>query len=143
MRITMRGHYVMQVLVEIAERQRSGSATSLVQICEDTSLSRGYLERLLRPLVKSGALRSFRGINGGYMLARDPENYSILEILEMTEGLALNPFLYKGSDTVEEDSRHKLFSLWEGLEEHVYHYLQGFTLSDFVKEEGDAPLPEQ
>lgn len=61
-------------------------SVQIKEIAETYGISQNYLEQLLLALRKGGVLRSQRGVNGGYLLARPPEEISVLEILEILEG---------------------------------------------------------
>ena len=85
MMVSTKGRYALTVMVDLA-RQEGDGFVSLADIAERENLSMKYLESIISILNKGGMLQSLRGKNGGYKLARKPEEYNISEILLLTEG---------------------------------------------------------
>ncbi len=85
MKISTRGRYGLKAMVDIAANCKEG-CVSLKTIAERNNLSESYLEQLIAPLKKAGLVKSTRGSNGGYILARSPENISVGDILRVVEG---------------------------------------------------------
>ena len=83
--ISTRGRYALRVLVDLAE-QGTDDFVPLNEIAERQGISVKYLEIILKTLVQSGLLKGHRGKGGGYKLTRKPEDYTVGEILELTEG---------------------------------------------------------
>ena len=83
--VSTKGRYALTVMVDLARKGEEGYV-SLSDIAESENLSMKYLESIIAILNKGGLLKSLRGKNGGYMLARDPKDYTINEILLLTEG---------------------------------------------------------
>ena len=83
--VSTKGRYALTVMVDLARKGENGYV-SLSDIAESENLSMKYLESIIAILNKGGLLRSLRGKNGGYKLARDPKDYTINEILLLTEG---------------------------------------------------------
>ena len=90
-------------------------------------------EQIVPLLNKSGILRTNRGYQGGYRLARTAEKYTVGEILELTEG-SLAPIACL--DTEENICPHRgeciTLSMWEGLHKVIKDYLFGITLQDII-----------
>ena len=96
MMVSTKGRYALTVMVDLA-KYSDGGYVSLADIAERENLSMKYLESIISILNKGGMLKSLRGKKGGYMLARSPEEYSINEILLLTEG-TLAPVMRKSRD---------------------------------------------
>ena len=94
-----------------------------------------YLEQIVSQLSKAGYLRSVRGPQGGYMLARKPEEYTAGDILRITEG-SLAPIECIGDNTT--NCSHELqcttLSFWKGLYKVIEEYVDSFTLADLLQE---------
>lgn len=83
--ITTKSDYGFIVLLTLAKHYNKGYL-SLSQIAKNKKLSAGYLAQLIRPLVKSGLVVSKEGKGGGYTLAKNPKDISVLDVLEALEG---------------------------------------------------------
>ncbi|MBQ7973513.1 MAG: Rrf2 family transcriptional regulator, partial [Clostridia bacterium] len=68
MKISTKGRYALQVMVEFAAHE--GEILSLKSVAETHNISLKYLEQIVQKLVKADLLVSFRGANGGYKLAK-------------------------------------------------------------------------
>ena len=85
MRISTKGHYGLLSLIDVALNQEHGPVT-LNDIALRQSLSVKYLWQVLKPLKTSGFLNTTRGAKGGYVLARQPEDITMLDVLTTLEG---------------------------------------------------------
>ena len=85
MKLSTRGRYGMRLMVDLAQHYAEGPVT-LKAIAERQELSAKYLEQLIIPLRAAGLIRSVRGRQGGYLLARKAENISAGQILKVVEG---------------------------------------------------------
>jgi len=132
MKISTKGRYSLRILVDLAEHRNDGFV-SLKDISRRQGISKKYLEQLVTLLNHPDILRTNRGNKGGYMLAKEPDRYTIGQILRITEG-GLFPV------TCMEDERNKCerseycktLSLWRGLEEVINKYLDSVTIQDIM-----------
>ena len=85
MKISTKGRYALRMAVYLAKHQ-CDEYVSLKAIAESEDISKKYLEQIVPSLCKAGYLKASRGFQGGYMLARKPADYTVREILELTEG---------------------------------------------------------
>ena len=74
MRISTRGDYACRALLSLALHAEEGGPTSVRDIAERTALPQPYLEQILLALKGAGLVKSKRGVGGGYILARDPDD---------------------------------------------------------------------
>lgn len=86
MRISTRGRYALQIMLDIAKNGAGGNPVSLADVAERTDLSRGYLEQLAANLRSHQLVRGFAGKQGGYRLIRPPETITLREIIEAAIG---------------------------------------------------------
>ena len=82
--ISTKGRYAIRVLLDLAE-QKSDGPTTLDAIANRQNLSKKYLESIVKLLVTGNIVKGTSGKGGGYHLTRQPEEYTILEILKLTE----------------------------------------------------------
>jgi Rrf2 family transcriptional regulator, iron-sulfur cluster assembly transcription factor len=128
MKLTTRGHYSVKALLDLSLQPRFGPA-SVTDIAQRQSLPAPYLEKLLIELRRGGLVRSMRGVQGGYQLARSPSQISLGQILEAV-GEWIEPF----PDSVSEDKPNAedwvTVAVWKRLQQHLKTVLYGITLED-------------
>lgn len=83
--ISAKGAYGLYAMIELAKRYRSGSV-QIKDIADSQSIPQHYLEQLLVTLRKAGFVKSFRGTNGGYSLAKSPAEITLIEVMTSLEG---------------------------------------------------------
>ena len=131
--VSTKGRYALTVMVDLARNGDKGYV-SLSDIAERENLSMKYLESIISILNKGGMLQSLRGKNGGYKLARDPKDYSVNEILLLTEG-TLSPVTCITQEGVHCDKAAtcSTLPLWAGLDQTIENYLSEITLEDILE----------
>ena len=85
MLISSKGRYTLYVLVDLAKNGQN-RYIPLKEIAERQNISKKYLEQIMPILNKADVLLTNRGFQGGYRLARTPDQYTVGEILRITEG---------------------------------------------------------
>ena len=76
MKISTKGRYAVRVMLDLAEHN-NGESVKVKQIAERQGLSEKYLEQIIAILNKAGYVRSSRGAQGGYRIAKDPDEYTV------------------------------------------------------------------
>ncbi|MGI6257218.1 MAG: RrF2 family transcriptional regulator [Anaerovoracaceae bacterium] len=132
MKISTRGRYAVRLMIELAEAKKE-EFTSLSVVSEKLDVSLKYLEQIASGLTKGGLLESSRGIKGGYRLAKNPEDYTIRDILLVTEG-DLSPLPCLGSKDCHRVDACATVGMWQGLYDTITEYLGGITVLDLMKE---------
>lgn len=132
MKISTKGRYALRMMIDIAENQQNGFV-ALKDVAERQQISKKYLEQIALHLSQAGMLRAVRGFQGGYMLMRPPEAYSVGEILTIVEG-SLSPVacLENCPNLCERAADCKTLPLWEGLQKVIVNYLNSVTLADLL-----------
>ena len=138
MKISTKGRYALRMLVDLAEHRGEGYI-SLKDIAARQEISRKYLEQIIQLLNKTDFLRANRGAQGGYMLARQPSQYTVGEILRLTEG-SLSPVDCVDQDPIDcpRSACCATLPVWRGLAKVVNEYLDGITLQDLVDRQREA-----
>lgn len=85
MLVSTKGRYALRVMIDLAQHQAAGR-TPLKEIAARQGISEKYLENILAILVRNGMLSGMRGKGGGYCLTRPADQYTVGEILRLTEG---------------------------------------------------------
>ncbi len=81
-----RGTYGLLAMYELSREYQFAKPVKIKDIAERAGIPQNYLEQLLNTLKKDGFVKSVRGAYGGYMLATDPSNIRVLDLLESLEG---------------------------------------------------------
>src|SRR3984885_7740310 len=85
MMFSTKAEYGVRVMVELA-RRGGAQPIALAEIAEHEGLPLAYLEHLVARLRRAGLVESRRGAHGGYLLARDPNQITMAEVVEALEG---------------------------------------------------------
>ena len=132
--VSTRGRYALRVLVEMAEHS-SDERIPLKEISEKQGISQKYMESIMTLLSKNGFVDAVHGKGGGYMLNRKPEEYSIGDILRLTEGtLAPVACLEKNAEQCPKQNVCRTVGMWRKLDELIESYLDSVTIADLMKE---------
>lgn len=132
MKISTKGLYAVRFMVFLAGHGGT-EPVPLKEIAQATGISRKYLEQIASSLAAAQLVRSARGASGGYRLARNAMNITMLDVLTVTEG-SLAPVDYLdelAGETSPGESRYEIF-VWKGLHDLVKEYLGGISLQDVV-----------
>lgn len=103
-------------------------------IAERTGLPQPYLEQILLALKGAGLVRSKRGVGGGYVLARSPEEISLGQIVSAVEGpIAAGDFGEPHQNgACNHEGQCVLLVVWAEVGEHMRDHLDSFSLADIV-----------
>ncbi len=132
MRISSRTRYGIRLMVNLARNYGQGYSL-LKNIAKSEAISEKYLSLIVIPLRSTGLLNSIRGSKGGYMLARQPSEISIKNIMDiLEEDLNLLENIKKEEDFVSPNEKISR-DLWLGLGEKIKKYLGSITLKDLIE----------
>ena len=132
LKISTKGRYALRLMLDLAENQADGYV-ALKDIAERQGISKKYLEQIVPLLNKAGVLRTTRGFQGGYMLAKAPDKYTVGDILRITEGsLAPVACLDYEPNTCEKCDTCATLPIWQGLYGVITDYLDNITLQDII-----------
>ncbi|MCI8712659.1 MAG: Rrf2 family transcriptional regulator [Ruminococcus sp.] len=133
MKISTKGRYALRMMVDLAEHD-DGEYIRLKDIAIRQEITLKYLEQIIPQLTKSGLVRSCRGNNGGYMLTRGPEEYTVGEIIRALEGsLAPVACITDNPNRCPRQEECATLEFWEGLWRVVNEYMDGVTLADLME----------
>lgn len=131
--ISTRGRYAIRVMLDIASNQQDGYVP-MKDVAGRQGLSLKYLEQILPALTKNKIVEGVQGKGGGYRLVRAPKDYTIGDILRVTEkDLAPVSCLAAGAEACQRRSQCQTIDFWEGLNNVVNQYLDSQTLADLMK----------
>ena len=130
MLISTKGRYALRVMIDLAEHQ-SDEFISLKGIAQRQEISEKYLESIIRMLVKAKVLDSLRGKGGGYRLKKSPDQYTVYNILRLTEE-SLAPVSCLEETGCSRSGICRTLRLWQGLDQVIRDYLKSVTIADLM-----------
>lgn len=132
--ISTKGRYALRVMIDLAEHVDDGYIP-LKDIAERQQISKKYLEIIVKDLVSGKLVTGVSGKHGGYKLCKSPEECSVGEILECTEGsLATVACLSAGAEPCPRAAGCQTLPIWEEYDKLTHDFFYGKMLSDFLKE---------
>lgn len=138
MKISTKGRYALRMMIDLAQNQGDGYV-SLKDIANRQEISKKYLEQIVAILNKPDVLRTNRGYQGGYKLAKNANEYTVGDILRLTEG-GLAPVSCLDNSPILCDRAENCITLpiWKGLYKVISEYLDSITLQDIVDKNSDV-----
>ncbi len=138
MKISTKGRYALRMMIEFG--MNLDRCTKISQVAARQGISDKYLEQIVTLLHRAGYVRSSRGAQGGYMLTRKPEEYTVGMILRQTEG-SLSPVscLDDEVNQCERASHCAALTVWQQLKDAIDQVVDSVTLADLVEEQKKRP----
>lgn len=132
MKISTKGRYALRLMIDLANHD-SEAPVHVKDIAERQEISIKYLEQIISVLGKAGFVKSVRGPQGGYILKKKPEEYTVGMILRVTEG-SLAPVACVEEE--ESDCGRKCdcvtYPLWKKIGDAVNGVIDNTTLQDLI-----------
>jgi len=131
MMLTTKGRYAVMAMVDIALNSH-GNAVSLQDISTRQHITLNYLEQIFLKLKKAGLVSSLRGPGGGYKLNAGAEGIKVVDIIgAVDEEIKITRCNgNERSGCMHDKTRCLTHDLWEGLGNHIAHYLGSVSLAD-------------
>ena len=132
MKISTKGRYALRLMLDLALND-SEKPTRIKEISSRQGISDKYLEQIIAILNKARYVRSIRGPQGGYLLTKKPEEYTVGMILRLTEG-SLSPVdcLEEGAPVCNRVDSCTTILLWRKLDDAIRGVVDHVTLQDLV-----------
>ncbi len=135
--ISTKGRYALRVMIDLAQ-QPADAYVPLEEIAVRQDISKKYLESIIKILVNHKLLKGVRGKGGGYRLTRNPEDYTVGEILNLTEiSLSAVACLQPDAEPCERKSSCKTLPMWSKFDKMIKDFFYGITLADLIDENKD------
>lgn len=130
--ISTKGRYAIRLMIDLAE-QNTDVPVPLLSVANRQNISKKYLESIAKILVTNHLLKASSGKGGGYSLVRKPEEYTIWEILQLTEDSMYSvSCLMEGANACPREGQCKTISMWRGYDKLVKEYFTGITIKDLL-----------
>lgn len=132
MKISTRGRYALRLMLELAMHSE-GELVSVKDVAARQEISEKYMEQIISPLKKAGYVKSVRGAQGGYCLARQPQEYTVGMILRLIEGsMAPVDCLDDPVNQCQRAGGCVTLRLWTMLDDAIKGVIDKVTLQDLV-----------
>jgi Rrf2 family iron-sulfur cluster assembly transcriptional regulator len=134
MKVSTRGDYASRALLSLALHADDGRPNSVRDIAERTGLPQPYLEQILLALKGAGLVRSKRGVGGGYVLARPPDEITLAEIIGAVDGpIAAGDFGEPHADgACDHEGQCVLLAIWGDVGARMRTLLTSISLADIA-----------
>ena len=135
MKISTKGRYALRLMLDLA-LYNTGEYITIKSIAARQEISEKYLEQIISILNKAGYVKSIRGAQGGYKLAKEPSEYTVGMILRLTEGsIAPVDCLDEEADACERCNGCVTREVWKELYEAITSVVDRITLQDLVEKQ--------
>ena len=134
MKLNTRGRYAVMALADMAKFDNQ-NPISLRDVSLRQNISLVYLEQIFSKLKKNNIVKSIRGVNGGYILSKDPEQIKLSNIFSAVEEKVKTVQCKKESKKGCNGKLTKCIThyLWDELEMHINDFFDKKNLGDLLK----------
>ena len=123
-------------LLALAELATLKTAIDTTHLSERIGVSKYFLAKLLQNLSKKGVVKSFKGVNGGFILDKDPKEIKVIDIFHCVEDKDFLVYECAQKESDCPNDRASVCSIWPFLnllEDNILKYLEKFTLEDVIR----------
>ncbi|HIJ70057.1 MAG TPA: Rrf2 family transcriptional regulator [Planctomycetes bacterium] len=131
MKISRSAEYALIAVGYIAENRKNGPVLTS-RISKEYNITPDYLPKILQQLVRAGILKSKRGLHGGFFLARNPDDITLLEIVEAVDG-SLRDHPRLSVLTKDAPFSVKMEAVCRNASEYARAIYEKSTLSSFIE----------
>ena len=134
MLITRASEYAILSLLVLAKADKPLDSETL---SKDLAISKSFLAKILQALAKNEILLSYKGVNGGFKLAKEPKDINILKVVSSVEGKAPTVFDCSPSKDDCPFQKANICAIWpffNKLQNKIDNFLENLTLADILEE---------
>lgn len=134
MLITRASEYAILSLILLSSAKKPLDSETLSR---ELSISKSFLAKILQALAKEEILKSYKGVNGGFVLNKEASKINMLDIMICVEGKAPAVFECSPSQGDCPSERANICSIWpflNKLQGKIDHFLAEITLEDVLKD---------
>ena len=137
MKISTKGRYALRLMLDLALND-SEKPTRIKEISSRQGISDKYLEQIISVLNKAKYVKSIRGAQGGYILTKKPEEYTIGMILRLTEGSLAPVACVEEENTCEKIHDCATILVWQKMNEAIKELKEEGKIDEIVAKYMDA-----
>ena len=131
--VSTKGRYAVRVMVDIAQNSH-GSFVPLKEVTKRQSIPQKYIEGIMVMLSKAHYIEAKQGKGGGYRLSRGLDDYTLFDILMLTEkGFCSVTCLEKDAKPCPKAESCITLPVWKGLDDVIRNYLKSITLASLLE----------
>jgi len=132
--ITRATEYAIRTVIYLAQQPKDEIILKK-DICRTQEVTPAFLTKILQPLIKAGIVSSQRGVGGGFLLAKSPDEITLLDILQAEEGpLKLNHCLVENGYCMR-DAHCSAHEVWHEVQDEMISVLEQYSVSELVRRE--------
>ncbi|MBW1768098.1 MAG: Rrf2 family transcriptional regulator [Deltaproteobacteria bacterium] len=132
MKLSTRSRYGARMMLELARHYERGPV-SLTEISKTQGISKKYLEQITIPLKKANYIKSVRGVSGGHVLAKPPDEIKLGEIVAVLEGSKSIVRCEVNNELCKHIEDCVMHPIWEKSEKAIFDYLASISMADLLK----------
>lgn len=132
-RITAKADYAVRAAVELAAAEKSGKPVKGETLAGLQGIPQNFLENILTELRRAGIIRTRRGADGGYQLARPADDITVAEVLRAVEGPLAAVQGIRPNDLVYTGAAERLPEVWVALRQSLRDVLEHVTIGDIAR----------
>lgn len=134
MKVSTKGRYALRTMIDLTIND-TGIPIPLKDIANRQNISLKYMEQIISLLIKAKLVKSVRGNNGGYLLAKPSMQYTAGDILQLTEG-DMSPIacIEKNHSNCYRADHCSVLPFWLGLNKVINGYLDSVTLAELARQ---------
>jgi len=142
MKLSTRARYGTRVLLELALRWGEGPVL-LKDIAQMQEIPLPYLQQLIGPLVKTGIIKTTRGIRGGISLLKPPNEVRLSEVVQLLEGSIAPVKCVDNPETCPRSDLCVTHDIWDEIKKTMGRVLESTTFENLVKRKREKILQKQ
>ncbi|MBE6112256.1 MAG: Rrf2 family transcriptional regulator [Peptococcaceae bacterium] len=136
MKISTKGRYALRLMLDLAQYGMEQDYVSIKKVSQRQDISEKYLEQIVAQLSRSGFVNSARGAQGGYCLARSPQEYTVGMILRQIEGnLSTVSCLEESPNKCRRCNNCVTLEVWQQINDAVNSVIDNITLQDLLEKQ--------
>lgn len=133
MQLTRQADYAIRALLHLSS-QEPGNVVQTKEIASSEGIPEKYLPTIMRTLARAGLVRTLRGNQGGVLLARQPDEINLREVIEaIEEPIVLNRCL-RDEGECDRESSCPVHPVWDRIQQALIDRLESTTFADLASE---------
>lgn len=132
-RITAKADYAVRAAVELAAAEKTGKPVKGEQLAGAQGIPQNFLENILTELRRAGIIRTRRGADGGYQLARPADTVSVADVLRAVEGPLAAVQGIRPDELSYGGAAERLPEVWVALRASLRDVLEHVSLADIAR----------
>lgn len=134
MLFTKASEYALLSLIYISQKNIPQDVDTMAS---ELDIPKSFLAKILQTLARDGLLHSYKGAKGGFMLVKEPEDYSVREIINSAEKKDISVFECSGGVCPSHKEQNcSLMPMLVNLQDKIDNFLNSITLADIIKNNG-------